>query len=119
MTEHLVDLGKHRNGRHVLSGTEKGKETRNAEGLLALDPETQVTVHVPEDVFSVNMSFFLGMFEILIYRLGDEGFRKMYTFTGTDISRTIDAAIREARPPGGAKGFTGSACTQFMGEEDL
>jgi hypothetical protein len=88
-------------GRRVLSGRDRGESARDFYGLLDIPLTEDVTVHVPEHLISVNMSFFLGMFSRVIWRLGDVAFRAHYTFTGRDISRTIEASIAESRPPGG------------------
>lgn len=98
---HRIDLLLIQGGRRVLAGRDRGKDACEFFKLLDIPVEDKVEVHVPENMTSVNVSFFIGMFKQIIYKLGDRGFREKYTFTGFDIKRTIAAGIAEARPPGG------------------
>ena len=84
-------------GGKVFAGRERGEKVRHAAQLGLLDEQDVcVTVFVPEDIFSVNSSFFLGMFGESVRRLGEEGFRAHYRFEGKDISDTVEDGIREA-----------------------
>ena len=84
-------------GGKVFAGRERGEKVRHAAQLSSLDEQdVSVTVVVPEDIFSVNSSFFLGMFGESVRRLGEEGFRAHYRFEGKDISDTVEDGIREA-----------------------
>src|SRR5262245_4979689 len=84
-------------GGKVFAGRERGEKVRHAAQLSALDEQdVRVSVFVPDDVFSVNSSFFLGMFGESVRRLGEEGFRAHYRFEGKDISDTVEDGIREA-----------------------
>lgn len=101
----MVDLKDYRTrDSRVFSGRERGAAVRRSAELDRLDkePKTLVEVRVPEDIFSVNSSFFLGMFGDSIRALGAEGFRAKYRFEGADISRLVDtcivAALREETP---------------------
>lgn len=93
-----VDLGEHRSGgSRVFAGRDRGSNVRNQNKLDKLDKEGKVVeVFVPEDVFSINSSFFLGMFGPSIRQLGEEEFRRRYRFVGKDITRVKEAGIREA-----------------------
>lgn len=95
-----VSLERYRSeGVRVFAGRERGEEVRRKAELDILDERTDVSVIevlVPLDVFSVNSSFFLGMFGPSVRKLGERGFRAKYRFSGKDISGTVDEGIREA-----------------------
>jgi hypothetical protein len=84
-------------GGKVFAGRERGEKVRHAAQLTTLDQQdVSVSVFIPEDVFSVNSSFFLGMFGESVRKLGEEGFRAHYRFEGKDITDTVEDGIREA-----------------------
>lgn len=93
-----IDLDSYRDPRsRIFSGRARGEQVRLAAKLPELDISTdRVEIHVPEDVFSVTSSFFLGMFRDSINTLGEEGFRKKFSFAGKNIQRVVDESIREA-----------------------
>jgi len=94
----VIDLGVYRSPEsRVYAGRARGEQVRKATKLDDID-QTQRSVHVivPADVFSINTSFFLGMFGPSIRALGAELFRRKYVFEGKSISRVYEAAIREA-----------------------
>ena len=65
----------------VLSGVYLGKEARKYFNLDLLDSQSNVvTIVVPDDVFSVNSSFFSGLFQSSIKKLGEKKFRERYLF---------------------------------------
>lgn len=87
----------------VYAGRDRGIAVRERVRLSDLERSSDVIeVSVPEDIFSVNSSFFLGMFGDSIRALGEEQFRKRYRFTGADIDATIDYCIAEALKRGHA-----------------
>jgi hypothetical protein len=94
----VIDLGMYRTAEvRVFAGRDRGAKVREAAGLDTLDKDAEeVEVRVPKDVFSVNSSFFLGMFTDSIKGLKEAAFRTHYKFTGKDISRVIDECIDEA-----------------------
>lgn len=72
----------------VLSGVELGKTARKYFNLDLLDSQKNlVEFYVPDDVFSVNSSFFSGMFQKSIKTLGEKTFRKQYSFACDEIIR--------------------------------
>ena len=84
-------------GVRVYAGRDRGRDVRRSADLDSLDrDETMVIVQIPDDTYSVNSSFFLGLFGPSIRKLGEEHFRAKYHFHGRDISRTIEACIAEA-----------------------
>lgn len=84
-------------GDKVFVGRPKGERARVIAKLDRADErDSNVTVIVPEGVYSVNSSFFLGMFGPSVRRWREEGFRERYKFVGTDISHAVEDGIREA-----------------------
>lgn len=96
--ERVVDLDEYRTpGGRVFSGRDRGEMVRKAARLDELDLEdSTIRVVVPDDVFSVNSSFFLEMFGPSIRRLGEEEFRRRYQFEGPNLDRVMRDGIREA-----------------------
>jgi len=65
----------------VFSGRERGRHWRREFGLDELDHnDTQVVVSIPEDILSINLSFFLSLFGESVRFLGPEDFRQKYRF---------------------------------------
>ena len=82
-----IDLSKY-NGRtyKVLSGAELGKEVRKALNIDTLDNQADaVTFYIPESVYSLNSSFFSGLFQKSISNLGEKKFREHYKFECAEI----------------------------------
>lgn len=72
----------------VLSGVDLGKQARSFFKLNELDAQDgSVTLVVPNDVFSLNSSFFAGLFHDSIIKLKETGFREKYVFECTEIIR--------------------------------
>lgn len=55
-----------------------------------------IEIEVPENAYSVNSSFFLGMFGPSVRALGETAFRAKYLFRGKNITGTVDDGIRYA-----------------------
>lgn len=98
MTTRRIDLGKYSSkGVGVLAGRERGAAVRKEENLDAIDASADdVEVFIPDRLYAVNTSFFLGMFERSIVRLGADRFRARYHFVGRDAEATRDEGIRIA-----------------------
>lgn len=79
----------------VLSGVELGEKARAEFGINILDSQkNEVEFFIPDDVYSVNSSFFSGLFQKSIKILGVNEFKNRYTFTCDDIIRmNIDNGI--------------------------
>lgn len=93
----LVDLRRFSGGGKVFSGRDKGRECRREAALDEADARNAIVdVYVPEYAYSVNSSFFLGMFGDSVRHHGEKGFRELYRFTGKDITKTVEDGIREA-----------------------
>lgn len=86
----------------VYSGRDRGEAARRKFGLARLDASDEaVTVVIPPDTYSMNMSFFLGMFGDSIRKLGREGFLQKYEFECKDVHRAsiqdgVDRALKES-----------------------
>ena len=99
MTE-SIDLGNFRSeGTRVFSGRERGESVRTALNLDAEDenPATVVVV-IPEDTYSINTSFFLGLFGRSVRRLGSrDAFFGRYSFRcRPEILDDIEMAVQDA-----------------------
>lgn len=70
----------------VLSGVDLGVTARKTFNLDLLDSqENIVTIQIPDEVYSVNSSFFSGMFQKSLKTLGEKVFRERYLFECDDI----------------------------------
>ena len=106
MTTVEIDLARHRSqGSHLLSGRDRGISVRADERLDDRDREKgSVTVAVPEDIYSINTSFFLGLFGPSVRKLGSrEAFLGHYKFVCTpllleDVERGIREALKKGTP---------------------
>ena len=72
----------------VLSGVELGEKARKEFNVDLLDSQqNKVVFFVPDDVYSVNSSFFSGLFQKSIKTLNEKRFREQYTFECDEIIR--------------------------------
>jgi hypothetical protein len=98
-----IDLNAYRSGNtSVFSGRPRGEAVRKQINLDKVDTtEELVKVVIPGDVFSVNTSFFLGLFGESVRGAGSkENFLKRFTFECPpeileDVSDGIERALRE------------------------
>ena len=81
-----------------LSGRPSGERARRHFRLDSLDKiGDRVEVCVPDDLYALNLSFFLGMFGPSVRKYGPEEFRKKYIFTGRSIhQKTVEEGISRA-----------------------
>lgn len=61
----------------------------------------KIIIQIPERIVSINKSYFLGLFETVVERLGKEQFFAKYDFRTTQhikekIKRHVDAALLDA-----------------------
>jgi hypothetical protein len=98
-----IDFG--RLGGPVFAGRPKGEKVRAELGLDAVDEEgTRVEVLIPEDIYSLNNSYFLGLFGKSVVHAGTrEKFYAQYHFTGPEfalkeVDAGIDRALIESKP---------------------
>jgi hypothetical protein len=87
----------------LLSGRDNGEAARNRFGVSKMDSgQDEITVVIPDEVFSMNTSFFLGLFGPSVRALGEEGFRKKFKFRCDEqvhrptIERGIENALKHA-----------------------
>lgn len=84
-----IDLSTINNKKYkVLSGVELGKTARKCFNLDLLDSQKNIVeFYVPDDVYSVNSSFFSGLFQKSLKALGEKAFREQYLFDCDEIIR--------------------------------
>lgn len=99
-----VDLDKARTSpeSRVLSGRPRGIECRQRFDLTRLDavPE-HIVVRIPPDIYSMNTSFFLGLFGDSVRALGKQDFVTKYRFVCDPIhvdtiADGIERALKES-----------------------
>lgn len=81
-----IDLNDYINGKKVLSGREKGIKIREK---LKLDEEDQkiesIQILIPQEIYSFNSSYFLGLFGKSVRKFGKEKFLEKYVFVCSNI----------------------------------
>lgn len=82
----------------VLSGRDYGKDVRATNNLDKVDRTNEhVRVIIPDRVYSVNASFFLGLFGPSVRLLGADQFRSRYEFFCDEvIKENIEDGIQRA-----------------------
>lgn len=77
-----IDLRKYRhNGSRIFYGEKVGELAKKELQLRKLErQEEKITVVIPSDTWDINGSFFSGMFEESVKRLGINLFRNKYEF---------------------------------------
>lgn len=94
----VIDLDDHRDSdTPVLSGRPRGKAVRESTCLDVIDDqEDKIVIRIPQDVYLVASSFFLGMLGPSIRKLGEDQFRERFDFAGTVNEAVLNDVIREA-----------------------
>jgi hypothetical protein len=94
----------------VFSGRSRGAAVRQAEQLDSLDTTSEkVVVVIPDDTYSINTSFFLGLFGQSIRAAGSkEAFLARFSFQCppdlmNDVLSAVDDALKESSSLGGWK----------------
>ena len=84
-----IDLSVFRGKKYkVLSGRGFGENVRREHNLNEIDKQDFVQeIVIPEDVYSLNSSFFAGLFQESLRKLGEKRFREKYLFRCTDTIR--------------------------------
>ncbi len=86
----------------VLSGRDRGAFWRKKFNIDQLDiNDEQFDVIIPQDVYSVNMSFFLNLFGESVRKLGRDRFIQKYKFICDpilmpSIEKNIDRALKQS-----------------------
>ncbi len=91
-------------GSKIFSGRDKGVKARKELNLNELDNSNEeISIIIPRDTWSINSSFFGGLFESSIIKLNENDFRRKYKFKlddgsdlNDDLQRNIDECIFEA-----------------------
>ena len=94
-TMKIIDLNLARTSTQakVFAGRERGKYWRRQFKLDEIDTlDDIVNVLIPEDIISLNISFFLNLFGDSVRRLGREGFKAHYHFQSDPI---LEPAIKQ------------------------
>jgi hypothetical protein len=90
-------------GGPVFAGRRCGEQARRTLGFLdALGPEDRVDVVIPDDIYAMTGSYFLGLFGPTIQRLGIDSFERVFTFfmpefLGKHVETWCARASREGR----------------------
>jgi hypothetical protein len=99
MNKQTIDLSVyHEKGTILMSGRPKGVAVRAEINLDKLDSQNdEVEIIVPDEVVSLNSSFFSGLFGPSIKKLGKDAFKSKYKFCCLpQIRDDIEAGIAEA-----------------------
>ena len=93
-----INLGNYADpGVGLLAGQERGRRVREKERLDAFDRTADILhVIIPDEIYTVASSFFLGMFAPSVEALGEKKFREKYVFEGPDADEVVDQGIRQA-----------------------
>lgn len=102
----VLDLAQYRSpNSKVFSGRARGERVRTEENLDRFDnSDEKIIVKIPDDVFSFNTSFFLGLFGKSVRSAGSrEEFRRKFIFQSpdyleVDIEGGIADALRNSTP---------------------
>ncbi|WP_053984981.1 hypothetical protein [Niameybacter massiliensis] len=86
-------------GSKILSGRDEGKIARQKANLDQLDTSNNIiNIEISEKIYSINPSFFLGMFSLSYQKLGEDKFREKYKFICNNIiRRNIEEGIARAK----------------------
>lgn len=83
------------NGAKIFTGRDKGIEARGALNLNSLDEGSEIiNVLIPSDTWGINPSFFGGMFEGSIKKLGSD-FTSRYQFKYTNGEELNESMKRD------------------------
>lgn len=83
-------------GAGIFAGRSRGVAVRQKVGEETIDRAEKLELLVPDDVFSINSSFILGLFGKTIRLHKKEGFLKRFSINTPDFDDSINDAIREA-----------------------
>jgi len=87
-------------GMPVFTGRGRGENARKELGFLdQVGPDDHVDVIIPNDVYTVTSSYFLGLFGPTIQKLGLDGFQRVFHFATPDFlkDRVEDWSVRAVR----------------------
>lgn len=83
------------NEKKILSGRPNGEAERKTLKIDELDnTEFSYKIYVPDTVYSLNSSFFGGLFDESLKKLGEEKFREKYVFDCSEaIMKNVEDGI--------------------------
>ena len=99
MNIYKIDLKNYIDSKKVLAGRTNGENIRKKITLEKIEKENEkIEIIIPNDVFSFNSSYFLGMFGESVKKLGKEKFEEKYQFNTNNesIKMNIKDGIDEA-----------------------
>jgi hypothetical protein len=92
-------------GNKIFSGRPRGEEVRRKANIASIEREEDVSIIVliPNDTFTVNLSFFLGLFGESLQQYGRPWFEQHYSFSGPQVQLDkmpyyIDQAEKDSIP---------------------
>ena len=93
-----IRIAKYRNnGAKIFTGRDNGMDAREELNIAHLDEiEDNIEVIVPTDTWGINPSFFGGMFEGSIKKMGTK-FEEQYKFVYPDGKSVNDSVTRDIR----------------------
>ena len=86
-------------GGPVFTGRDRGEDTRRQLKLDSVSGDDDVQVVIPETVYTVTSSYFLGLLGKSIRDMGLEGFQRVFKFRAPDFlkSRVDEWSMRAVR----------------------
>ncbi len=93
-----IDLKQYIQNKKVLSGRDNGVNLRKRLEIDKIENENdEIKIIIPQDVFALNSSYFLGWLGKSVRDLGKESFEKKYLFECNDIVKlNIEDGINDA-----------------------
>lgn len=82
-----INLNDYRkSGSYLFSNRFRGEEVRKLSEIDKIEPNyDNIIINIPDDILSVNPSFLEPFIKNVVLKLGEEGFRKKFTFKNNGI----------------------------------
>lgn len=99
-----IFLEKHRTkGSKIFTGRDRGEFVRKASKIDELELEnTEITIVIPDNLYSINPSFFEELFVNVVSKLGRKGFYEKFKFKNSGnynylkpLTEAVDRILRE------------------------
>lgn len=103
-TEHTINLEDFRaKGAKVFTGRDRGAQVRKDSNIDEIETQSdKVNFIIPDNIYSINPSFFEELFENVVNKLGKEGFYKKFNFVSSgqynfekSLNEAIDRLLRK------------------------
>lgn len=103
-TEYTIRLEDYRaKGAKVFTGRDRGAQVRKDSKLDEIEPKSdKVNFIIPDNVYSINPSFFEELFENVVTKLGKDGFYAKFNFVSEgeyhfekSLNEAIDRLLRK------------------------